>query len=77
VSSATDTADYLERHGLEAEVRIVDPAVLPLLGVSGYPATVAIDPATGAISSWTGVLGEADHEALLAWSDARREVAPS
>lgn len=71
VSGADETAAYLARHGVQAEVRLVDRAVLPLLGVSGYPSTVAVDPSTGAISAWTGVLGEADHEAIMAWAEAR------
>jgi hypothetical protein len=75
VSSAEETEAYLARHGLDADVRLVDSAVLPLLGVTGYPSTVAIDPGTGAISSWTGVLSEGDHQALLAWSESRRQVA--
>jgi len=72
VSGAEATATYLERHGLRAEVRLIDRAVLPLLGVTGYPATVAVDPSTGAISSWTGVLGDADHQAIMAWAESRR-----
>jgi len=72
VSGAEETAAYLERHGLQAEFRLVDRAVLPLLGVTGYPSTVAVDPSTGAISSWTGVLGDADQQAIMAWSDAPR-----
>lgn len=72
VSGAAETVAYMARHGLQAEVRLVDRAVLPLLGVSGYPSTVAVDPSTGAISSWTGVLGDADHQAIMAWADARR-----
>ncbi len=68
VSGADETAAYLARHGLQAEVRLVDRAVLPLLGLTGYPATVAVDPSTGAISSWTGVLDDAEHQALLAWA---------
>jgi len=71
VSGPEETAAYLERHGLEAEVRLIDRAVLPLLGVTGYPSTVAVDPSTGAISSWTGVLGDADHQAIMAWAESR------
>jgi hypothetical protein len=69
VSGAEETATYLQRHGLEAEVRLVDRAVLP---VTGYPATVAVDPSTGAISAWTGVLSEGDHQAVAAWAEARQ-----
>lgn len=72
VSSGEETAAYLARHGLQAEVRLIDRAVLPLLGLTGYPATVAVDPSTGAISSWTGVLDDAEHQALLAWAATRR-----
>ena len=72
VSGAEETAAYLKRHGLRAEVRLVDRAVLPLLGIAGYPSTVAVDPSTGAISSWTGILGDADHQAIMAWSEAPR-----
>ena len=77
VSGAEETAAYLERHGLQAEVRLVDRAVLPLLGINGYPSTGAVDPSTGAISSWTGILGEADHQAIMAWSEAPRGDVPS
>ena len=72
VSDAEETSAYLARHGLQAEVRLIDRAVLPLLGVGGYPATVAVDPSTGAIASWTGVLGDADHSAIMAWAESRR-----
>ena len=71
VSGAEETKAYLARHGLQAEVRLIDRAALPLLGLTGYPATVAVDPSTGAISSWTGVLDDAEHQALLAWAASR------
>lgn len=71
VSGAEETLAYMARHGLQAEVRLIDRAVLPLLGVTGYPSTVAVDPSTGAISSWTGVLGDADHQAIMAWAESR------
>lgn len=68
VSSPADTRAYLARHGLDVEARYIDPAVLPLLGLEGYPSTVAVDPQTRSLSVWDGVLQEGDQDAIRAWA---------
>ena len=74
VSEPAATEEFLRRHGLDLPVRIVDRAALPLLGVTGFPATVGVDARTGAVAAWTGVLGAAAQEAVLAWAADRRPV---
>lgn len=68
VSPPEETAAYLARHDLEVGVRYVEPGVLPLLGLVGFPSTVAIDPGQGSLSVWDGVLTETDRRTVLAWA---------
>ncbi|NKB88580.1 MAG: hypothetical protein GKS06_10200 [Acidobacteria bacterium] len=75
VSGADATREFLDRHGLDVDVRLIDKSVLPLLGVGGYPATLAVDPNSGAVASWSGVLREPDHGAILAWAGVHRGAA--
>lgn len=70
LSPAAETRAYLQRHRLDLPVRYVDRSVLPLLGLVGVPATVAVDPETLSLSVWDGVLGDPEREAILAWSGA-------
>lgn len=67
VSEARETERYLERHGVDVPVMLIDPSVLELLGLDGYPSTVVVD-AGRALSAWSGVLDTAEHAALLAWA---------
>ena len=53
---ARETRDFLAMHELDLPVRLVDPAVLPLLGLSGYPSTLGIDPVTRGIAAWSGCI---------------------
>ena len=74
VSAARETRDFLAMHELDLPVRLVDPAVLPLLGLSGYPSTLGIDPVTRGIAAWSGVLNIADQAVVHTW--ARSAMTP-
>ena len=68
VSETEATRAYLERHGLEVAFRVVDPSALELLGLNGYPSTVAFHPADRVLRAWIGVLDDPDKAAVLAWA---------
>lgn len=65
IGSVAQTREYLDDHGLAVDFRTVDPAVLPLIGATGYPTTAVYVPADGSLAVWSGLLGEAEHEAVL------------
>lgn len=68
VSDLDETREYLARHGLEVPARHIDEGVLPLLGLNGFPSTVAVEPVKRGLSVWEGVLTDSDREAIRAWS---------
>lgn len=68
VSGPDETRAYLDRHGLDLPVRYIDGGTLPLLGLAGFPSTVAVDPVNRGLAVWEGVLTPADREAIQAWS---------
>lgn len=68
VSESGETRDYLARHGIDLPVRLISPSVLSLLGIPGYPGTVAFHPSSPALLAWTGVLEDGDQEAVMSWS---------
>ena len=70
VSPAADTREFLAEHGLDVPVRLIDRAVLELLGIGGYPTTVAVDAGTRSLAAWSGVLVPAKREVVLAWAGA-------
>lgn len=78
VSPAAETRAYLEAHGVQARVVMVERSVLKLLGLTGYPSTVVIDGGSRDMTAWSGVLDEYDHRALMAWSaGAARSATPT
>ena len=68
VSPVAETRAYLERHGVDLPFRLIAPSSLPLLGIDGYPGTVAFHPADPALRVWAGVLDQAQQEAVMSWS---------
>jgi hypothetical protein len=68
VSDAAATRAFLERHGLEVPFRVIDSSALELLGIDGYPGTVAFHPEDRVLRDWAGVLDDADQEAVAAWA---------
>ena len=68
VSPADATEAYLQRHGLDLPFRVISPASLPLLGIEGYPGTVAFHPDDPTLRVWAGVLEAPHQEAILSWS---------
>jgi hypothetical protein len=42
--------------------------VLPLLGLTGYPTTMGIDPVTRGIVAWDGVLNSVDQVVVHTWA---------
>lgn len=77
VSPAQATRAYLERHGLQVGFRVIDPSALELLGLEGYPSTVAFHPGDRRLRTWTGVLTEGDQRAVLAWGRTPWQQAPT
>lgn len=73
VSTADETQAYLQDHGIDVPVLLIDPTVLTLLGLTGYPSTLTVERTTRSMATWSGVLEEGDHRALLSW--ARTAVA--
>ncbi len=68
VSTPDETQEFLATHELDLPVRLVDKAVLPLLGLTAYPSTLGIDPLTRGIAAWDGVLNDADQEVVRTWA---------
>ncbi len=74
VSPAGETRDFLATHELDLPVRLVDTAVLTLLGLTGYPSTLGIDPLTRGVAAWDGVLNGADQEIVHTWARSAMSV---
>ncbi len=72
VSPPEATRAFLAAHGVGARVVIVDRSVLRLLGLRGYPVTIAVQPGSRAMTAWSGVLNEADHRTLMVWAASTR-----
>ena len=68
VSGTVETREFLAAHDLDLPVRLVDSAVLTLLGLNGYPTTVGIDPVTRGLAAWGGVLNSADQAVVHTWA---------
>jgi hypothetical protein len=70
LSGAEDTAGYLEDNNLELPALLIDQAELAALGLPGVPGTIALDPASGRMRSWIGVLSESEVATILTWATA-------
>jgi len=77
VSTATETRAYLKRHGLDLQFRVIAPSSLPLLGIEGYPGTVAFHPSDPSLKVWAGVLDDGQQEAVMSWSRTPLQSAPA
>lgn len=77
VSGLDETRTYLDAHGLDVPVLLVDRAELRAIGVPGVPATLALTPGEAGVRSWSGVLDERARTAVLDWAAARSAMAAS
>lgn len=73
IGTTQQTEAYLRDHGLDLEYRTVTPAVLPLIGATGYPTTAVYLPADRSLAVWPGMLREGDLAAVLALAPALHE----
>lgn len=65
IGTSEQTRTYLAAHRMDVPFHTITPAVLPLLGATGYPTTAVFVPADRSLAVWGGVLGEAERIAIL------------